>query len=222
MSNSPTSSATMASMQEESGRIAGGERIVEFEVPPLRLRREFMAEQEHRQDDIGLLDHLRSIDVQGMVEQQEGVSVCRRVLKIPWLSIEKAVVLGIDTGGSVERNVHLVSRPRPQSLLSPGSSPVFPMSACRMSGFSALRVATVSAAYRKFSRAIRFVYVLLLTTVLYSSGPVTPFMQNFPPFLGEKIPKLHHNRAVSTSISVPYSNRNSWSPVVLTYFATRT
>ena len=74
----------------------------------------------------------------------------------------------------------------------------------------------VSTAYQRFSRAIRFVYRLLLTTVLYSSGPVTPLIRNLPSWRPKK-PRSTHRRAVSTRIAAPASARNPSSPVASTY-----
>jgi hypothetical protein len=56
----------------------------------------------------------------------------------------------------------------------------------RSAGTSSYTVnATCATASGRFSRAIKLVYALLLTTVLYSSGPVTASMQNLPPFASE-------------------------------------
>jgi hypothetical protein len=45
------------------------------------------------------------------------------------------------------------------------------------------------------------VYALSSTTVVYSSGPVTAWMQKRPPRRSEKKPSSIQNRAVSTSTS---------------------
>jgi hypothetical protein len=58
----------------------------------------------------------------------------------------------------------------------------------------------------RFSFAIRFVYALLSTTVVYSSGPVTALMQKQPPGRSEKKPSSIHSRAGSTSTSAPWSS----------------
>ena len=52
--------------------------------------------------------------------------------------------------------------------------PVLCTSAANNSGLRACNDSTVSAAKRRFSAAMRLVYKLLSTTVVYSSGPVTP------------------------------------------------
>jgi hypothetical protein len=62
---------------------------------------------------------------------------------------------------------------------------------------------------------MRFVYALLLTTVVYSSGPVTLLMQNRPSRRSEKKPSSIHSRAVSTMTCAPSSRRNARSPVTL-------
>ena len=50
---------------------------------------------------------------------------------------------------------------------------------------------------------MRLVYALLSTTVVYSSGPVTPLMQKRPSRRSEKNPSSIHSRAVSTTTSAP-------------------
>ena len=94
-----------------------------------------------------------------------------------------------DSGGGIEWDVQVVCRPSPRLNLrpiQPGSPQEF------LESFRLLiwRSPTASAALRRFSLAISFVYVLLLTMVLYSSGPVTPLMQNLPHLRSEKKPRL--------------------------------
>ena len=51
-----------------------------------------------------------------------------------------------------------------------------------------------------------FVNRLSLTTVVYSSGPVTPWMWNTsgsPSSLKRQNPSVDHSRAVSTAMSTP-------------------
>jgi hypothetical protein len=55
-------------------------------------------------------------------------------------------------------------------------------------------------------RAITFVNRLSLTTVVYSSGPVTPWMWNtsgWPSSVKRQNPSVAHSRAVSTAMSTP-------------------
>ena len=60
---------------------------------------------------------------------------------------------------------------------------------------------------------------LSLTTVVYSSGPVTPWMWKVPPSSSNQKPRSSHMRAVSTSTSMPSRSRKSRSPLAATYCA---
>ena len=55
------------------------------------------------------------------------------------------------------------------------------------------------------------VYRLSLTTAVYSSGPVTPWMWKSPSL--PKNPSEAHIRAVSISSSEPRVSWNAWSPL---------
>jgi hypothetical protein len=68
-------------------------------------------------------------------------------------------------------------------------------------------------------RAITFVNRLSLTTVVYSSGPVTPWMWNDEPPVRRQKPSVVQSRAVSTTTSMAPRARKSASPVARTYFA---
>ena len=61
---------------------------------------------------------------------------------------------------------------------------------------------------------MRLVKVLLSTSAVYSSGPVTALMQKRPPRSGLKNPSDSQKRAVSARISMPSRKRNSSSPVI--------
>ncbi len=75
------------------------------------------------------------------------------------------------------------------------------------------------AAWRRLTRAMTLVKRLSLTTVVYSSGPVTPWMWNVPLPRPSQNPRSTHIRAVSTRMSMPSRIMKSSSPVALTYFA---
>ncbi len=62
-----------------------------------------------------------------------------------------------------------------------------------------------------------FVYRLSSTTVVYSSGPVTPSMWNFLSPFDRQNPRSSHRRAVSTRMSIAPRLRNSRSPEARTY-----
>ena len=59
---------------------------------------------------------------------------------------------------------------------------------------------------------------LSLTTVVYSSGPVTPWMWKTPSPLRRQNPRSAHSRAVSTRMSTASLAMKSWSPVASTYW----
>ena len=52
-------------MQAESELSRGRQRVVVVEVALLLLGRELVAEQEHRQHDVRLLDHLVAVELSG-------------------------------------------------------------------------------------------------------------------------------------------------------------
>ncbi|CPU63492.1 Uncharacterised protein [Mycobacteroides abscessus] len=70
-----------------------------------------------------------------------------------------------------------------------------------------------SSAARRFLRAMRFVYVLLSTTAVYSLGPVTPSMRK-PAAVWW--PRPAHSRAVCTTRSTTTSRASSSSCVAAT------
>ena len=59
---------------------------------------------------------------------------------------------------------------------------------------------------------------LSLTTVVYSSGPVTPWMWNVPSASLRQNPRSAHIRAVSTRTSIASRVRKSTSPVAARYW----
>ena len=73
-------------------------------------------------------------------------------------------------------------------------------------------------AARRFARAMTLVKRLSLTTVVYSSGPVTPWMWNdeCPSNLRQN-PRSAQSLAVSTRMSMASRARKSTSPVAATY-----
>ena len=58
---------------------------------------------------------------------------------------------------------------------------------------------------------------LSFTTVVYSSGPVTPWMWKLSSPLARQKPRSSHIRAVSTRTSTASRRRKSVSPVARTY-----
>ena len=88
------------------GRVAGGARVVIVEVAALLLLGELVAEQEHRQHDVGLLEYLVPVDHQRMVVQQQRELLRRRSVQVPRLAVQERLVLGMDAAFFIERYVH--------------------------------------------------------------------------------------------------------------------
>ncbi len=88
------------------------------------------------------------------------------------------------------------------------------------SGWSRFISRTELTAYRRLKRAITFVKRLSLTTVVYSSGPVTPWMWKLSsPLLRRQKPSVAHIRAVSTAMSIAPFAKKPTSPVAWMNFA---
>ena len=104
------------------------------------------------------------------------------------------------------------SAARRQPSTSSAVSPVARASAACARGSADASHSTIRVATSRFSFASRFVYALSSTTVVYSSGPVTAWMQNAPSRRSEKNPSSIQKRAVSTSTSAPCSSRKPRSP----------
>jgi hypothetical protein len=78
---------------------------------------------------------------------------------------------------------------------------------------------TTHAAISRLNRAMTLVKRLSLTTVVYSSGPVTPWMWKLrdPSPSSRQKPRSAHIRAVSTRMSMPSRHMKSSSPLAATY-----
>ena len=66
-------------------RVAGRDRVVVVEVAALLLERELVAAQDHRQHDVGLLEHLVAVDHERVEVEQQRVLLVRRAVEVPWL-----------------------------------------------------------------------------------------------------------------------------------------
>ena len=99
-------------------RVAGGDRVVVVEVAALLLEREGSSPQEHRQHDVGLLQHLVAVDDERVEVEQQRVLVGRRALPVPRLEVEERGVLRVDAEFVVERDVHRVGRRVPRVELA--------------------------------------------------------------------------------------------------------
>ena len=160
-----------------------------------------MTQEEHGQDYICLLYYLMSINDQGMVIQEERIRIEGCVLKVPHLQFQKVVILGMNAVFFIVGDIR--SAARCHSSTSEKSRSVLSTSSLKRSGMVSFSILTVSVAYRKFSRAIRLVNALLFTTVVYSSGPVTALIQNFPSFSVEKKPRSLHKRKFQPASPLP-------------------
>ena len=107
---------------------------------------------------------------------------------------------------------------RPHSSTSSSVSDSRAFASAYAEGFTSRSVRTASAARRRLKRAMTFVYRLSFTTVVYSSGPVTPWMWKVLPSSLRQKPRSAQSRAVSTNTSMPSRSRNSTSPVAPTYW----
>ena len=186
--------------------VTGGERVVVVEDPPPLFGAEPIREQDRRQHHIGLLDDLMAVDHQRVVVEEQGIALRWRPGEVPRRLVEEAVVLEVHADRFVVRDVHLVGRLPPLRHLVVGEPRALDHR-WWSAGASARARSTASAARRRFSAAIRLVNRLLLTTVEYSSGPVTLLMTKRPPWRSQKKPSPAHIRAVSTSSSTPCSEQ---------------
>ena len=159
-------------------RVVGGDRVVVVEVAALLLTREALGAQVHREHHVGLLQHLEAVDHERVVVEQQGVVVGRRVLEVPRLALEEAGVLGVDAERLVVGDEHRLGGATPRldlAALEPGAPPE-PVERGGLPVGEELH--RLSPRSDRLKRAIMFVYVLSLTTVVYSSGPVTLWMWN--------------------------------------------
>ena len=123
----------------------------------------------------------------------------------------------VDTQPLIERDVHQLGGASPVGYFARleagalGNEPV----GARLGGLQLLHG---EGSVRRFSRAIRFVYVLLLTTVVYSSGPVTRWMQKRPSLaLGEEAQVVPQAGGLDQHLGAALL-QEVWSPVTSTYF----
>ena len=89
------------------------DRLVEIKVALHLLAGEVPGEQEHREDEIGLLGHLMSVDDDRMVLVEQGELGEGGVFDIPPLFREETVVLRIDTARFVVGDIGIVDRALP-------------------------------------------------------------------------------------------------------------
>src|SRR5690606_37639478 len=167
-------------------------------------------------DDVRLLDDLEPVDDQRVVVQQQRALLHGRRRQIPHLPLEEVLVLRVDLQPLVVGDVHVLRAAGPLRDLRLLELEVA-HEALEASGRCSRTRRHHHAAWRRLSRAITLVKRLLLTTVLYSSGPVTPWMWNFGSSRPSQNPRSSHMRAVSTRISMPSRTMKSSSPVALTY-----
>jgi hypothetical protein len=67
---------------------------------------ELVAEQEHRQHDVGLLDHLVPVDHQRVIVQQQREFLWRCGIEVPLFAAEEGVILRVDAAVFIEGHVH--------------------------------------------------------------------------------------------------------------------
>ena len=89
------------------------DRLVEIKVALHLLAGEVPGEQEHREDEIGLLGHLMPIDDDRVVLVEQGELGEGGIFDIPPLFREEAVVLRIDTARFVVGDIGIVDRALP-------------------------------------------------------------------------------------------------------------
>ncbi len=94
-------------------RVAGGERVVVVEVAPLLGEGELVAQEEHRQHDVGLLEDLVAVDHQRVVVKQQRIVIGRGRLEVPDLTLEELRVLRVDPPLLVVGHVHGLRRSAP-------------------------------------------------------------------------------------------------------------
>mmetsp|Transcript_11873 Transcript_11873/g.21789 ORF Transcript_11873/g.21789 Transcript_11873/m.21789 type:complete len:367 (+) Transcript_11873:1194-2294(+) len=100
------------------GRVMGREWLVEIKIGLLLLESEFVPEQKVGQDKIRLLADSVLVDHQRVEVHQQGVLRPGGVFKGPRLLLEETVVLGMDVGGLVMRQVHFLPRFFPLKLFA--------------------------------------------------------------------------------------------------------
>ncbi len=187
--------------------VAGGDRVVVLEVGALLLVGELVALEEQREHHVGLLEHLEAVDHQRVEVQQQRAQLGRGLRQVPDLAVEEEVVLRVDAEAVVEADGHARGALAP--LLDLVAAEVQPARIRSNSTGSASRTVArpASTACSRLNRAITLVNRLLLTTVVYSSGPVTPWMWKLgSPLLRQK-PRSAHIRAASTRMSTPSRTR---------------
>jgi hypothetical protein len=74
---------------------------------------ELVAEQEHGQHDVGLLEHLLPVDHQRVVVQQQREFIARCAVQIPLLAAQERLVLRVNAEFIVEWDVHRGRRALP-------------------------------------------------------------------------------------------------------------
>ena len=198
-------------------RVAGGDRVVVLEVGALLLGGEQLALQEQRQHDVGLLEHLEPVDDQRVVVQQQ--RPLRRAACSPGPTPRARGSAGPAGGRRGGRRTGSPWRRRPAPTRRSRRRRARAARRGRRTPArrSARARARPRAAWRRLNRAITLVNRLSLTTVVYSSGPVTPWMWNS--LSSCQKPRSAHIRAVSTRMSMPSRMRKSRSPVAATYCA---
>src|SRR6516162_3816607 len=54
-----------------------------------------------------------TVNVERVIKQQQWIVVRRSIFEIPWLTVEEAVILRVDSGRFIERDVHICARISP-------------------------------------------------------------------------------------------------------------
>ena len=88
--------------------VSHGEWLVVGEVPRLLVVAERVAEDLHREHEVGLLDHLLAVEVEVGEVQEQGILIRPRVLEVPDLVAGEALRLRVDAERVVPRDHDLV------------------------------------------------------------------------------------------------------------------
>ena len=130
-------------------RVAHREPLVVGEVPGLLLGAEGLAAELHREYEVGLLDHLLSVEIEVGKVEEERVLIGPGVLEVPDLVVRVAVGLRVHAEARVERDEDVLRGRAPIGHVTRESRPAPRASSrCRTH---------VSAAPKRFRRAMRFV-----------------------------------------------------------------
>ena len=195
---------------DESPVVSGRSRVALLGL----ARKRSVAQQEHGQNHVGLLDHLFAIDAERMVEQQQRIALRRSVAEVPGLSVQKAVILRNDLRNS-SYGTHMLSAARLHASGSAGSSAVFAPVRCMCPGLlpAALRPPGSRSA-GSARHQVRVSVVANDRVVFIRPGHAV----DAEPSLWR--PRRSRGRSIGARLHqhfAPQSRRNGSSPVACTY-----